>query len=206
MPNLLQDAPGRGHLRRRVRPASLLLLLSAFGSNVCTLQRYFDDILKTTSSFVESVTVEPDGTWRASGDSAAPRSTSVNPTNADLKGKQRASEALTIDSDDDDSPPRRKAFASGSTNPGVKRAATRDVIDLTEDSDEDDGPPLAALIRVPPPTAPQAQPHCRAQLVLAQQQRVAAEAAAAEASRKKVRVEGECQLPTPRRSDWDDDT
>lgn len=178
--DLLKDAQGRRHHRRRVRlssqsPSPTLVLTPG--------SRYFDNILKVCPSSVESVTVEPDGTWRSSDDqhgtalpkgpsapaSAAPsRSASAAlPPPAPAKGKQRASEPLTIDSDDDDDDeqPKKKA----------------DVIDLTLDSDDDEAPPPPAR-RVVPPPAPPAQAY-RDQLVAAQAKR----AADAEATRKRVR-------------------
>ncbi|KAL8276122.1 hypothetical protein RQP46_011471 [Phenoliferia psychrophenolica] len=98
-----------------------------------TVDGYFDNILNMTTSSTESVTVEPDGTWRAAASETAPpsRSNSAALPTANQKGKQRASEALTIDSDDDDDddspPPRALASGSAHMNPGVKRPASDEV-------------------------------------------------------------------------------
>lgn len=93
-------------------------------THILSCRRYFQDILNTCPSHIDSVTVEPDGTWRSSDDkhgTGKPRSTvpsranSVKPDLSSLdrfangdgngkgKGKARADqESLTIDSDDDE--------------------------------------------------------------------------------------------------------
>jgi hypothetical protein len=89
--------------------------------------RFFDDILKTCPSSIDSVTVEPDGTWRSSDDrygTAPPKAAATNGQTSTIikeeakdpsragsinehenstndKGKGRAGPSLTIDSDDD---------------------------------------------------------------------------------------------------------
>ncbi|KAK4701957.1 hypothetical protein P7C70_g4262, partial [Phenoliferia sp. Uapishka_3] len=126
-----------------------------------TVDGYFDSILSLCPPSIESVTVEPDGTWRSSDDQhgtappkGPPKPIVVVAQAQSNKGKGRATETLTLDSDDgsddgfplaaiDRKPIISNVAANGNGNANGKRPAP-DVIDLTGDSESEDegqGPP-----------------------------------------------------------------
>ncbi|GAA5876930.1 hypothetical protein JCM3774_000542 [Rhodotorula dairenensis] len=102
---------------------------------------YFEDILKVCSSAVDSVTVEPDGTWRSDNNkfgTAKPRVVSASASTS-----VRNSPAPSASSGD------RKPF-SGSGNGTAAREAVTLELDSDDDDDEDDesAQPLAKRPRL----------------------------------------------------------
>jgi E3 SUMO-protein ligase PIAS1 len=128
------------------------------------VDQYVDDILKSTSSDIDQVTVEPDGVWSKPSDSDATKLGGMTPTSDDddddlieinepgipaVKQEPGAPNiALERTPAQSQSQSREASTPSSAMRMSSKKRSIAQVIDLTESGDEDEESP------VPPPKRP----------------------------------------------------
>lgn len=160
------------------RPASSLCRLTSSspppvricGTFANLFHRYVDDILHSTSSRVDQVTVEPDGVWSTPTDSDATNAGGMTPTSDDDDDddlieitepglpsvkKEPGNQEFGLPSIALERTPAQSKSREASTPSSVIRQSSKkrpvsQVIDLTESGDEEDNSPAPAAKRLAP--------------------------------------------------------
>lgn len=140
---------------------------------LCTLSdsfnRYVDDILQTTSSQIDQVTVEPNGVWSTPTDSDATKPGRMTPTSEDddddlieitepglpVVKQEPANQELGLPNIALERTPAQSKSRDTSTPSSVIRQSSKkrplsQVIDLTESGDEEDDSPAPPAKRLAP--------------------------------------------------------
>ncbi|KAJ5476008.1 transcriptional regulator family: Zinc fingerMIZ-type [Penicillium sp. IBT 31633x] len=132
------------------------------------VDQYVDDILKTTSSNIDQVTVEPDGVWSSPTDSDARKLGGMTPTSDDDDDddlieisepgvpavKQEPGRAnIALERTPAQSQSREASTPSSVMRMSSKKRPISQVIDLTESGDEEDESPVPPCKR-PAPSLP----------------------------------------------------
>lgn len=125
------------------------------------LVRYVDDILRTTSSEIDQVTVEPDGAWSGPIDSDMVNLGGMTPASDDDDDLIEISEPGVPSVKQEPGPPnialqrtpaqsREASTPSSVARLSSKKRTASQVIDLTESGDEDDEFPIPSPKRLAP--------------------------------------------------------
>jgi len=117
------------------------------------LHRYVDDILQSTSSNIDQVTVEPDGVWSTPTDSDSTKLGGMTPSSDDdddlieitepglLSVKQEPGlPSIALERTPAQSLSREASTPSSVMRMSSKKRTVSQIIDLTESGDEDDSP------------------------------------------------------------------